>query len=450
MKILIVDDEKRVRFAINRLFKKEGDQIFEAESGERALDFLEENSVDAAIVDYQMPGMNGIELLKVIKEKYPALQVLIITAFGDEKVAIQAIKAGAYDYIKKPFDNQVLTNRMSHIRSHVEANKEKGPTYYGSYFSSKTKGILQKIETIAQTGLPLLVTGESGTGKELIAKTCHSYSGRKGPFIAINCSALPETLIESELFGAEKGAYTGADKRKIGFFELAQGGTIFLDEISEMPLEMQAKLLRVLQEREIVRVGGGLPVAIDARVIAATNKDIALQTASSLFREDLYYRLNGVNIHLPPLRERQEEIEALAQLFLQKFNKQYEKTITGFTDEVLESFHNYRWPGNIREMQNKIEQAVVFCREQWIGKSYLSLDTDQEKKGEDSKNEQGALSFYAHFPGNLTEAKAQFEKEYLHFYLKQCLWNIKKTATTLGIYRQDLHKKIKKYGLSKE
>lgn len=451
MKILIVDDEKSIRFAIRKLFEKKGDILFEASSGEEALDFLKENQVDAAIVDYQMDKMTGLELLKEIKEHYRSVQVLIITAVGNERVATQAIKAGAYDYIKKPFDNQTLLNRMDHIRLTLDARAGQSPKQYGYYLSPESAAILKKIETIAKTGLPVLITGESGTGKELIAKTCHSYSERPGRFIAVNCSALPAALIESELFGAEKGAYTGSAKTKQGFFELANGGTIFLDEIGELPLELQATLLRVLQENEIVRVGGGLPIPIDARVIAATNRRLTGEEGAQNFREDLYYRLNVVNLHLPPLRERHGEVLALALIFLNEFNQKYGKKITGFTDGVLGLFEHYSWPGNIRQLRNMVEQAVVFCSAEWINESLITLPGDPagpdfSKAAKAPENSPGP--YFTRLPANLTAAKQQFEKEYLAYYLDKNEWNIKKTAGIIGMYRQDLHKKIKKYGLT--
>ncbi|MCG8569186.1 MAG: sigma-54 dependent transcriptional regulator [Spirochaetes bacterium] len=479
MKVLIVDDEKTLRFALTELFTHAGYQVYSSSDGEEALQKLENQSIDIVILDYHLPGLNGLELLSIIKENYQWIQVILITAFGSEQVAIDAIKKGAYDYISKPFNNEALLNRINHIRSSREQMDESTDSRFGYYFSPVMSTMIDKIKTIARTEIPLLITGESGTGKELIARICHHHSERQGNFISVNCSALPQTLIESELFGSEKGAFTGSIGKKVGFFELAHNGTIFLDEIGEMPFEMQAKILRVLQEGEIQRLGGGLPIKINSRVIAATNRNLEEEIAKGNFREDLYYRLNVIQLKIPSLRFRKEEIQPLTLAFLKEFNKKYEKQIQGFDENSLAQLQNHTWPGNIRELKNKIEQAVLFCNNDWISASDLSLSDEIMDKKEKSniENDQQAtetlkktntasspvqptnqneklLISISQFPDQITQAKKEaidiFEKEFILHYLNKNQWNVKNTASQIGLCRQDLYKKMKKLGIQKE
>jgi len=459
MRILIVDDELSMRFAIKELLESNKYTAIEASNGENALDILKKHNFDAAIVDYQMPGMNGLELLKIIKKEYPHIQVIFITAFGNEKTAITAIKNGAYDYVAKPFNNEELLNRLNHIKNALIQKTDDYNNEFGYYYSPAMKLIIEKIKTIAKTDVPVLITGESGTGKELIAKLIHHYSQLEGKYVPVNCSVLPSALIESELFGAEKGSYTGAYKTKEGFFELADNGTIFLDEIGDMPFEVQAKLLRVLQEGEIYKVGGSNPIKINARVIAATNINIEGYIKDKKFREDLFYRLNGIKISLPPLRERKDEIKLLSQSFLKELNIKHDKQIIGFTETAFKIMSSYNWPGNIRELKSKIEEAVIFSYGEWLDGSDIKIDeSDQITDNKLNNIEKYKSNDYdieiiniENMPFKLTEAKRMassiFEKKFIEYSLNKNNRDVLKTAEAIGIHRPDLYKKIKKYDI---
>jgi DNA-binding NtrC family response regulator len=459
MNLLIVDDEVALRFAISELFESNNYTVSSAGSGEEALEILEQQHIEIAVIDFHMPGINGMELLSIIKEKYSWIEVIIITAFGSEETAVEAIRKGAYDYIAKPFNNMTLLNRVNHIRESKEASDKSGETPFGHYFAPAMVEIVDKIKTIARTDIALLVTGESGTGKELIARACHHFSERNGRFVSVNCSALPASLIESELFGAEKGSFTGANKQKIGLFELADNGTIFLDEIGEMPFEMQAKLLRTLQESEIVRIGSGIPIKINARIVAATNRNLVEEVQEGRFREDLFYRLNVMHIDIPPLRNRREEIIPLARIFLEQFNRKYDRTITGFSEGALKAMESSPWQGNIRQLRNSIEQAVVLCSTEWIEEPGLTLDggiPQQQVEKQQSQEETATGSPFnpAKLPTSMVEAKKivteLFERDFILYYLDQNGWNVKQTAEQIGLYRQDLYKKMKTLGIQKE
>ncbi|HPO49432.1 MAG TPA: sigma-54 dependent transcriptional regulator [Spirochaetota bacterium] len=476
MNVLIVDDEPSLRFALSELLSGEKYSVFTAASGEETISILENQNIDIAILDYHLPGINGVELLTLIKQNYKWIQVILITAYGSETVAINAIKNGAYDYITKPFDNETLLNRLSHIRESITTKKNENEAAFGSYFSPIMISLIEKVKAVASADIPILITGESGSGKELIAKNCHYHSGRNGKFVSINCSAIPASLIESELFGSEKGAYTGAISRKTGLFELADNGTIFLDEIGETPLDIQAKLLRVLQEGEIVRVGGGLPIKINSRVVAATNRDLPTEIKNGNFREDLFYRLNVIEINVPPLRKRKEEIKPLATMFLNEFNNKYKKEILGFEEDAMESALNYSWRGNIRELKNRIEQATILCGKQWItaldmqisneisnNNSFGASDNKTEKSDKKSEEvldndktilERKNIFDFQNLPTNLVAAKKDislvFEKEFILYYLNKNGWNVKATSDEIGLCRQDLYKKMKSLGIQKE
>jgi DNA-binding NtrC family response regulator len=469
MKILIVDDEESVIFALTELLTNEGYEISSAPSAELALSRLENEKFEISLVDYNLPGINGIDLLTVIRKNYSWMEVIIITAFGSEKIAIDAVKKGAYDYISKPFSNVMITNRVNHIRDIIFSKHDKSADEFGSYFSPVMNNIMEKIKTVAHSDIPVLITGESGTGKELIAKSCHHHSGRKGKFISINCSALPENLIESELFGAEKGAFTGSISQKIGLFERADNGTIFLDEIGDMAYELQAKLLRVIQENELRRIGSNDNIRINARVVAATNIDIEDRVKKNTFREDLFYRLNVVRIRIPSLKNRKEEIRPLSLVFLNDFNMKYHKEIKGFDDDAMIEIENYPWPGNIRELKNKIEHAVVICNSGWITSDYLSIDDIETEDNHDDdgdiinpeeyknlkieKNSGYGFSDFSSLPISFIEAKKivsdEFDKKFILHHLNKYNWNVKMTAEKIGLSRQDLYKKMKKVGIKK-
>lgn len=459
MKLLIVDDEESLNFALSELFKEEGYSVTSVYSAEEALVKFEGEKFDIALFDYNLPGINGLDLLTVVKKNYPLTQVIIMTAYGSESVAIDAIKKGAYDYISKPFENIMIRNRVNNIRESFIKNRKSEDSEFGYYYSPVMKAILDKIKAVTKTDIPILITGESGTGKELIAKLCHFHSGRKGKFISVNCSALPEGLIESELFGAEKGSFTGSTAQKIGLFEQADNGTIFLDEIGEMPIALQAKLLRVIQENEIMRLGSGKIIKINARVLAATNIDIEEKIKNNQFREDLYYRLNVVHLKLPPLRERKDEIKPLIMSFLNDFNAKYNKSVKGFEEPLLEEMVYYPWKGNIRELKNKIEHAVIMCSKDFAGYDCMELeDTDDEAYENNDIIEHEPYSDdnifdFSSLPEIYCDAKKQlselFERKFILYHLNRNDWNVRLTAEKVGLSRQDLYKKMKKVGLKK-
>ena len=456
MNILIVDDDKSIRYALKELLAKNNFNVLGAYSGEDAIDIIKKNDFQIILIDYQLPGINGLELLKKIKNYNNSIEVIFITAFGNENIAINAIKNGAYDYVAKPFDNEELLNRINHLKEKISYKNKVNENQFGFYYSPVMLSIIEKVKIIAKSDIPILITGESGTGKELIAKMIHYYSNRKGKFITINCSAIPCSLIESELFGAEKGSYTSAIKTKIGLFEEADKGTIFLDEIGEMSVEIQAKLLRVLQEGIITRIGSNKPIKLNTRVVAATNINISEEVKNKKFREDLYYRLNGLNIHLPPLRDRKEDIKYLSMVFLNYFSNKYEKKIKGFNENSIKFLYNNKWHGNIRELKSKIEQAVVLTSSEWLNLEYDDKGKIENKNNKSNNNEI-KITFsdddFQILPAKIIKAKKIinniFEKEFILYYLKKNNWKVSKAAKEMGLYRQDLYKRIKKYKIKK-
>jgi DNA-binding NtrC family response regulator len=464
MRILIIDDDKAIRFALGELLTNNGYEVMTSDSGEKGLEIINTNQIDTAIVDYQLPSINGLEVLEKIKSSYNNIHVILITAFGNEEIAIKAIKNGAFDYVAKPFNNEELLNRLNHIKNTFIVKDDSINEKFGYYFSDKMKELVKKVITLSATDIPLLITGESGTGKELIARLAHFHSGRSGRFIPVNCSAIPSTLIESELFGAEKGAYTGAFKSKTGLFEIAHNGTIFLDEIAEMDINLQSKLLRALQENEITRIGSTESIKINTRVIAATNVNIEEEVKNKKFREDLFYRLNGARIVIPPLRERKDEIKHMAKVFLNIFSQKYNKAIVGFNEDAYERLLNYNWPGNIRELKSKIEEIVIFCNSQYIQKNDIKLQSKDDNSNStledsniNSNHENSRLFVFDSFnklPDKLVEAKKilneEFEKAFIMHHLQKNNWKVSDTANKIGMFRQDLYKKIKKYGLERK
>jgi DNA-binding NtrC family response regulator len=376
IKILLVDDDKNMLLQLERLLKNNIDnlEILKAGDGKEALKFIKKETPQLVLMDMQMPGLNGLETFAEIKKTAPKQLVIMITGYGTTDTAIEAMKMGAYDYITKsstlpetllPMVNAAL--RASEIMNEVVTLENVTDTQNVNLnvrsiigLSPKMQEVYKKIGTIAGTSIPVLLIGESGTGKELVARAVYHNSNRKDKtFLAINCAAIPETLLEAELFGYEKGAFTGANERKIGKFELCNGGTIFLDEIGDMPMSIQAKILRVLQEHELERVGGVETLKVDVRVISATNKNPQELIAGQKFREDLYYRLNGIQINLPALRERSEDIPDIVSYFLKRFNYEFGKNISEIPTRTLEQLKKYEWPGNVRELENIIKRAVV-------------------------------------------------------------------------------------------
>jgi two-component system NtrC family response regulator len=368
--LLIVDDERNYLFVLEDLLGEEGYRVVTADSGQEALKIIQEHELDLVITDMKMPGMDGMALLDQVHAQNPELPVIMMTAYGTVEKAVEAMKKGAFDYIKKPFENEELKltirKAVEHhrlIRHNRHLSHELVERYQFSNIIGKSvsmQRIYQLIEKVAPTKATVLITGESGTGKELIARAIHYNSLRKEyPFVSVNCGALPENLLESELFGHEKGAFSGAVSQRRGRFELAHDGTLFLDEISEMSSSLQVKLLRVLQEMEFERVGGAQTLKVDVRVVAASNRDLKTEVSKDRFRSDLFYRLNVVHIHLPPLRERKDDISLLVNHFLEKYSKESDRSFLKIDSEALRHLFDYFWPGNVRELENAIERAVI-------------------------------------------------------------------------------------------
>jgi len=386
--ILIVDDDAGVRESLNKVLSKEGYQILEAEDGEKALNLCRQQLVHVIITDLRMPGMDGVELLKAVKLLLPDVAVIMMTAYGSVEKAVEALKQGASDFILKPFkrieiekavkkaiEHQALIVENRYLKEQVEAG-EKLPNIIGS--SPAMCKVLNLVEQIAPSSATVLILGESGTGKGVIAEAIHKLSDRKErAFVKVSCAAIPETLLEAELFGYERGAFTGAVARKEGRFELADGGTLFLDEVGEIPAAIQVKLLRVLQDGAFERLGSTRTMSTDVRLVAATNTNLVEAVEQKKFREDLYYRLNVISISLPPLRERPEDIPLLAQHFLRVYSTKNKKEFEGFSKEALEVLAHYSWPGNVRELENTIERGVVLSRKKLITPSDLPEQVNQ-------------------------------------------------------------------------
>ncbi len=440
VKLLVVDDEAIVRESLRDWLTDAGYQVFTAESGPKALDVIEEEKPGIMIADLVMPGMDGIELMKKAKALQPGLEVVIITAYASIPTAINAMKEGAYDYIEKPFcpeRAELLVKKLAEHQELVEENISLRQRLEDHYRfeniitkSPKMQRVIEIIKVVARSNATVLITGESGTGKELVARAIYSQSNRHNkPFIAVSCAALPESLLESELFGHEKGSFTGAYAQKKGKFEFAGGGTLFLDEIGEMSANIQVHLLRVLEEKEFTRVGGNEPIKVDVRVISATNKDLRKAIEKQEFREDLYYRLNVVNIELPPLRERKEDIPILAEHFLNKFASENRKEVSGFSPEAMEFLLCYDWPGNIRELENAIERVVILAKD-----SLIAID--------DLPQENLSLGYSTTSKKSIKEV----EKEHILNVLRKTGDNYSEAARILGISRMTLYNKAKEYG----
>jgi len=448
--ILVVDDDPGHRTTLETIIKSWGYQVQTAADGAGAVEQVKQRPFDLILMDVRMTVMSGLEALKRIKQYNPAIPILIMTAYSSVESAVEALKAGAYDYLTKPLDFEVLKLSMERAREHVglkeenRALKEK----LRSDFDLKNiigksrpmKELLEMVAMIAPSEATVLITGESGTGKELIAKAIHFNSPRKDqPLVIVNCAALTETLLESELFGHEKGAFTGADRRREGRFAQANRGTIFLDEIGEMSALMQAKLLRVIQEREIQRVGSDNTVKVDVRILAATNRKLEADVADGKFREGLYYRLNVVTVNVPPLRERPDDVPLLAQHFLGKYAEKNRKPVKGFTPVAMDILLKYDWPGNVRELENAVERSVILLNGDYISERQLPLNITQTYS---DKNSWIAAQPVTAEPRPLEEV----EKEAILAALDASGGNKSETARRLGINRKTLHKKLKSYG----
>lgn len=451
-KILVIDDEKNIRDIFSLLFREKGYLVETAEKGKEGLSKARKFVPDIILLDMNLPDISGIDVLSQIKELLPHTEVIIITAYGTIKNAVEATKLGAYDYIEKPVDNEKLMLVISRalkvkklIKEVEELKSELSERYRFSNIigtSSKMNSIFQMMEKIAKVDGTVLITGESGTGKELVARAIHFNSPRKeGPFVVVNCGAIPKDLIESEFFGHIKGAFTDAKTEKTGKFELAHKGTIFLDEAGELSPDAQVKLLRSLGEKEIVKVGGAKTIPIDVRVIAATNKNLEAGVKEGSYREDLYWRLAVLSLHLPPLRERKEDITLLCEHFIQKYNKQLNKKIKGLTELALRCLENYTWPGNIREMESVIYEAMVLSDSPMIEEHNLPA------RIRGTEIEKGDILFEPGKPlnetiQNLTE---KVEKKLIEKALQEAGGNKTKAAQNLGISRKTLFNKTTQY-----
>jgi len=442
-RLLIVDDELSVRDSLAKWFSEEGYYVAAAESASEALTRVAEQTFDVALVDIKMRGTDGIELQRRLHEIYPDMLVIIMTGYASVETAIAALKNGAYDYVNKPLDPDEIAHLVAKAMSHRQTQQENvrlkeniadltPPTDIVGQ-GAAMKHIFEAIETVAPTDATVLITGESGTGKELVARAIHAASNRcDHPMVVIHCGALTETLLESELFGHEKGAFTGAQYRKKGKFEIAEGGTVFLDEIGDISLKTQTDLLRVLQEREIVRVGGNQTIKVDFRIVAATNKDLEKLIEEGKFRPDLYYRLNVFHIELPPLREHREDIPPLVDHFVRKFNREMNKKITRITTGAMNMLQQYPWPGNVRELENALERAMVVAQEPDIREQDFTLK---------SRNGVSVIG---------QRSLDDVEKDHILRVLEDCGGNQTRAAEVLGIDRVTLHHKLKKYGWSRK
>ena len=450
VKILIVDDEPYMRESLQEILSEIGYLCEGCANGSEALDQLEKDSFDLVISDVKMPNMNGIDFLKELRNRGNDIPFLLITAFATVQQAVQAIKKGAEDYLTKPFDPELLIEKIEKILGCTD--KEENLPIPGNKIdfigeSPKIKQIYQLVKTIAPTSSTVLIEGESGTGKELIANAIYKYSKRRNePFIKVNCAAIPNALLESELFGHVKGAFTGAIKDKKGKFKLAHKGTIYLDEIGDMELPLQAKILRVIQERELTRVGSEEVETVDVRIIAATNIDLRQAVGQNDFREDLFYRLNVINIAVPPLRERKEDIPDLVSFFVNKFNNLFGKQIKGVESETMRILVNYNWPGNIRELENALERAVILTSGDKIIKSSLPEQICPSVAAADSRI---GLSISSTKKSSFHVAKNQFEKVIVEKALEEAQGNVSRAAQLLGISRHSLRYQIEKLGLKK-
>lgn len=454
--ILLVDDERNVHYSLQRALGQ-AFRIVSAYSGEDALQHVVTAAPQVVLLDNKLPGMSGLETLQRLKALAPALPVIILTAYGSTETTITAMKLGAYDYLLKPVDIGTLKSLLSkvlqletwtgQVAPHTEAEQQDTDALVGH--SPSMQDLYKMIGRVAPTDMTVLVSGESGTGKELVARAIHRYSLRaEGAWVALNCAAIPESLLESELFGYEKGAFSGATERKLGCFEEAAGGTLFLDEVGELPLPVQAKLLRALQEKEIRHLGGREAITVNVRIVAATNKTLESAVARKEFREDLYYRLNVLHLHLPPLRTRPEDIPDLAQAFVSRYSRELGRAVRGLTPEALEKLSAHPWPGNVRELENTIKQALVTCHGTLMTLEDIRLD---ERPGDapltpvarDPLDEGLERTFATHAGDAYTYVEAQLVRKALELARN----NQVQAARLLGVTRHVLRHRMKQCGL---
>jgi DNA-binding NtrC family response regulator len=442
-KILVVDDEQIVRESLGAWLEEDGHEVQLCEDGRRALAAVKEGEFELALVDLKMPGMDGLELSRRLRDAEPRIMVVVMTAFASVDTAVKALKEGAYDYITKPFDPEVLSHLLTRAREKRDLRREnrglkqnlaraiKPPEIQGH--SPAMRHVIELIANVAPTETGVLITGESGVGKELVARAIHSQSPRAlMPLVIVNCGALPEGTLESELFGHERGAFTGAQYRHKGKFELADGGTLFLDEIGEISPRIQVELLRVLEEKRVVRMGGHASVRADFRVVAATNRDLEGEVRDRRFREDLFYRLNVFHIEVPPLRERREDVEELALYFAGRLARQMNRPVPAVEDATMRRLVEYSWPGNVRELANAIERAMVVSRDDVIRQEDLPIRGEPEPR---------------RFSGG--RSLALVEREYIRNVLEETDWNISETARILEVDRGTVYNKIRAFGLER-
>lgn len=466
-RILVADDEESMRWILSKALRKKGFSVDLARDGDEAMRLIRSEPFDLAILDIKMPGMSGLDLLDRIRETKKDLLVVIMTADASMKNAVESMKRGAYDYLTKPFDLEAIdaiiekvsrareiSSQVTHLKSELKEHYQVEKTIIGS--SSVMSDVYKIIGKVAPSDMTVLIQGESGTGKELIARAIHYNSSRLGKsFVPLNCAAIPKDLLESELFGHEKGAFTGATERKQGKFEQANGGTIFLDEIGDMPLELQAKMLRVLQEREIVRTGGNQTIQVDVRVLAATNQNLEGMVERREFREDLYYRLNVVPIQLPPLRERKDDIPLLADYFIRKTCEELDFPLKKCSPSAIEFLKTYSWPGNVRQMENVIKRAVILSTDPLLSKDdFPSLGSEKSTSGlpgmessledlVDMKLRKSLADLDRMESGDVYQmVLEQVERPLIRFVLEKTRWNQLKAADILGINRNTLRKRI--------
>ena len=445
--ILIVDDEKSICQSLGSILADEGYEILSAGSGEEAIKIIEEDPPGLIILDIWLPGIDGIETLKVIKSRYPQMRVIMISGHGTIETAVKATKLGAFDFFEKPLSMEKVILVVNHVFELIQLEEENkllkqkiSQDYELTGTSVPILELKEMISIVAPTNAWILIMGENGTGKELVARSIHRLSKRAfKPFVEVNCAAIPEDLIESELFGHEKGAFTGATEKKRGKFDLAHEGTLFLDEVADMSLKAQAKILRILQEKKFERVGGNNLIPTDVRVLAATNKDLEQEMEAGRFRQDLYYRLNVIPLRVPPLRERKEDIPVLVNWFLKEFTlkeRVEEKTIA---DDALAALMEHDWPGNVRELKNIIERLVIMIPRDMISAKEIP------PLAENHQTPDLTVPWLA--SGSFRTAKTDFEKKYIIKKLQEFDGNISKTAEAIGIERSNLHRKIKRFGL---
>jgi two-component system nitrogen regulation response regulator NtrX len=442
-RILIVDDEPRIRHSLKGVFDDEGFTAEAVASGEECLQKIEQSAYDLILLDIWLPGIDGLETLRRVREKAPDTHVIMISGHATIATAVSATKLGAYDFIEKPLslEHTLLTARHALSHRKLEQTNDMLRQEIEERFhivgeSIPVKALRKQIAVVAPTNSRVLIYGESGTGKELVSRNIHFLSNRSNErFVEVNCAAIPEELIESELFGHTKGSFAGAGETKKGKFELADGGTLFLDEIGDMSLKTQAKVLRALEEQSFQPIGAAGPVEVDVRVIAATNKNLPNEIAGGRFREDLFYRLNVIPFFVPPLRERREDLPILARYFMRVFSAEHGRTAKDFHGDALDVMMDYSWPGNVRELRNEVERLVIMVPDRTIQAVDLALPNGSGGSAKAS---------------TLHEARAQYEREFILSKLRENNWNISQTARLLGLERSYLYRKMKAYGIEKQ